>query len=109
MVVKYADNVLKGFATSVSILLSALVSALYFHDLLINYPFLVGSVIVLFSVYLYGYTPSSPTPSTNAIAGGVSTSSTMSRISSGSNVSGNDNSSNKLNTNTTTGSSGSNV
>ena len=57
MVVKYADNVLKGFATSLSIVLSAVVSALYFHDVNINFAFTVGATIVLGSVYLYGYVP----------------------------------------------------
>lgn len=57
LVVKYADNVLKGFATSISILLSALVSWKYFHDVEINAGFVIGSAIVLSSVYLYGYTP----------------------------------------------------
>jgi UDP-sugar transporter A1/2/3 len=57
VVVKYADNVLKGFATSVSILLSALVSWKYFHDIEINSGFVIGSSTVLASVYLYGYVP----------------------------------------------------
>jgi UDP-sugar transporter A1/2/3 len=57
MVVKYADNVLKGFATSLSIILSALVSAVYFHDIDINSAFVFGSLVVLVSVYLYGYQP----------------------------------------------------
>jgi UDP-sugar transporter A1/2/3 len=33
VVVKYADNILKGFATSLSILLSAVISYMYFSDL----------------------------------------------------------------------------
>lgn len=57
MVVKYADNVLKGFATSISIVLSCVVSALYFHDVDINQPFLVGAMVVLSSVYTYGTNP----------------------------------------------------
>lgn len=60
MVVKYADNVLKGFATSLSIILSALISAMYFHDIDINNAFCIGSMVVLVSVYLYGYTPRIP-------------------------------------------------
>lgn len=60
MVVKYADNVLKGFATSISILLSALVSAIYFHDININQSFAAGAIVVLGSVYLYGYVPAKP-------------------------------------------------
>lgn len=53
VVVKYADNILKGFATSFSIILSGIVSAAFldFHPSLL---FLCGSGIVMFSVYLYG-------------------------------------------------------
>lgn len=54
IVVKYADNVLKGFATSLSIILSALFSFQYFHDVDLNAGFVVGAGIVLTSVYLYG-------------------------------------------------------
>ena len=57
IVVKYADNVLKGFATSLSILLSSVVSAMYFNDIDVNFAFIVGAFIVLLSVYYYGYTP----------------------------------------------------
>lgn len=57
VVVKYADNVLKGFATSLSILISCLVSWYSFHDIDINSGFTIGAVIVLASVYVYGYTP----------------------------------------------------
>jgi len=54
VVVKYADNVLKGFATSISILLSSIISYYYFHDVDINGYFIVGAMTVLASVYLYG-------------------------------------------------------
>jgi hypothetical protein len=57
VVVKYADNVLKGFATSISILISSVVSWYLFHDLDVNMGFLFGSGIVLTAVYTYGYTP----------------------------------------------------
>lgn len=57
VVVKYADNVLKGFATSLSIILSALVSAVYFTDVDINSAFVLGAAVVLLSVYYYGYNP----------------------------------------------------
>jgi UDP-sugar transporter A1/2/3 len=32
VVVKYADNVMKGFATSISIIISAVISYILFHD-----------------------------------------------------------------------------
>ena len=35
-VMKYADNIIKGFATSISIIFSSLVSYLIFNDLVIN-------------------------------------------------------------------------
>jgi len=57
VVVKYADNVLKGFATSLSILISSIVSYYMFHDIDINAGFLFGAVVVLSAVYVYGYTP----------------------------------------------------
>ncbi|RKP13622.1 nucleotide-sugar transporter [Piptocephalis cylindrospora] len=52
-VVKYADNILKGFATSLSILLSGLISYLFldFHPTL---PFLLGASLVLLSTFMYG-------------------------------------------------------
>jgi UDP-sugar transporter A1/2/3 len=59
IVVKYADNILKGFATSLSIVLSSIVSFFYFHDISVNVSYVIGSLVVLVSVYLYGYTPSS--------------------------------------------------
>eukprot|EP01038_Epipyxis_sp_PR26KG_P005281 gene5281-7341_t len=77
VVVKYADNVLKGFATSLSILLSCLVSLVFFHDIIINNGFIFGAMIVLGSVYLYGYQPNTnqtmnKTPSTSQIKDGKS-------------------------------------
>ncbi len=59
VVVKYADNVLKGFATSLSIIISSLVSLYFFNDIDINTAFVVGSIVVLTAVYVYGYTPPS--------------------------------------------------
>jgi UDP-sugar transporter A1/2/3 len=64
VVVKYADNVLKGFATSLSIILSCIVSDYFFHDLKVSTAFLVGSAIVLSAVFLFGYTPTAPITST---------------------------------------------
>ncbi|KAJ3242232.1 hypothetical protein HDU81_006644, partial [Chytriomyces hyalinus] len=47
LVVKYADNILKGFATSISIILSAIASVFLF-DFHISAIFCVGSTIVLY-------------------------------------------------------------
>eukprot|EP00611_Tribonema_gayanum_P027389 TRINITY_DN674_c2_g2_i1.p1 TRINITY_DN674_c2_g2~~TRINITY_DN674_c2_g2_i1.p1 ORF type:complete len:392 (+),score=155.94 TRINITY_DN674_c2_g2_i1:251-1426(+) len=53
LVVKYADNVVKGFATSLSILMTCAVSYFLF-DFKINAHFLAGAAIVVYSTYLYG-------------------------------------------------------
>ena len=46
IVVKYADNVIKNFATSLSIILSAVVSEVLFKDLAVNTSFIAGAGIV---------------------------------------------------------------
>lgn len=53
VVVKYADNILKGFATSFSIIISCVVSV-YLFDFHINGQFLLGAVLVIAAVLLYG-------------------------------------------------------
>jgi UDP-sugar transporter A1/2/3 len=68
VVVKYADNVLKGFATSLSILLSAVVSMIMFNDIDINAAFSAGALVVLLSVFFFGYTPAPITTSGKVVA-----------------------------------------
>jgi UDP-sugar transporter A1/2/3 len=58
MVVKYADNILKGFATSISILISSLVSVFLF-DFQLTVWFLTGSLFVVMATYLYERFPGS--------------------------------------------------
>ncbi|KAI8575517.1 hypothetical protein K450DRAFT_261314 [Umbelopsis ramanniana AG] len=53
LVVKYADNILKGFATSISIILSMLVSVWLFN-FIISGPFVLGAALVIFATRLYG-------------------------------------------------------
>ncbi|KAH8556095.1 nucleotide-sugar transporter-domain-containing protein [Umbelopsis sp. PMI_123] len=53
LVVKYADNILKGFATSISIILSTLVSVWIFN-FIISGPFVLGAALVIFATRLYG-------------------------------------------------------
>ncbi|CAG8460869.1 9176_t:CDS:1 [Acaulospora colombiana] len=53
IVVRYADNILKGFATSLSIIVSGIIS-FYFFDFCPNFQFTIGAVIVMASTYLYG-------------------------------------------------------
>jgi UDP-sugar transporter A1/2/3 len=53
VVVKFADNVMKVFATSLSILLSSFVSWRVMKDFDLTATFLTGSAIVLASVTLF--------------------------------------------------------
>lgn len=59
VVVKYADNLLKGFATSIAIILSCIVSVILF-DFHISLQFSIGTLLVLASIFLYGYQPTNP-------------------------------------------------
>lgn len=53
VVVKYADNILKGFATSLSIILSCIASVFLF-DYVITLKFTLGAALVILAIYLYG-------------------------------------------------------
>jgi len=52
--IKFADNILKGFATSISIIVSTILSWYVLDDLLPGPHFLAGTVIVVGSSLLYG-------------------------------------------------------
>ena len=52
--IKYADNILKGFATSVSILVSTAWSYLFLDDLDLGPRFLAGAGLVIAATFLYG-------------------------------------------------------
>ncbi|KAJ3387844.1 hypothetical protein HDU84_000448 [Entophlyctis sp. JEL0112] len=56
LVVKYADNILKGFATSISVILSALASV-YLFNFKISKTFVLGSLLVLWATHIYGRPP----------------------------------------------------
>ena len=56
LVIKYSDNILKGFATSLSIVLSFLASVALF-DFKLTITFVLGSTIVLISTWLYNQPP----------------------------------------------------
>ncbi|KAF8923143.1 hypothetical protein BGZ58_003301 [Dissophora ornata] len=60
IVVKYADNILKGFATSLSIIISGIISV-YFFDFEPSLQFQLGTLVVIMSTFLYGR-PDSPIP-----------------------------------------------
>lgn len=57
VVVKYADNILKGFATSLAIVLSCMVS-IYLFSFQLTLQFSFGTILVIISVFLYGHDPS---------------------------------------------------
>lgn len=59
-VIKYADNILKGFATSVSIILSTLISYFWLQDFVPTSIFFLGAVLVIAATFLYGYEGKSP-------------------------------------------------
>ncbi|XP_053202733.1 UDP-N-acetylglucosamine transporter-like [Panonychus citri] len=54
-VMKYADNILKGFATSISIVISTLISFYLLDDFTPQPYFIYGAPMVLAAVILYGY------------------------------------------------------
>jgi UDP-sugar transporter A1/2/3 len=63
-VIKYADNILKGFASSIAIIISCLAANLLFNTKLTGL-LMFGTIMVVVSVFLYSYTPSkseSPEP-----------------------------------------------
>ncbi|XP_064382823.1 UDP-N-acetylglucosamine transporter-like isoform X2 [Halichondria panicea] len=53
-VMKYADNILKGFATSLSIVLSSFVSYFFLSDFHPTWFFVMGATFVLLATFLYG-------------------------------------------------------
>jgi len=60
VVAKYADNISKGFATAVSIILTCIASVFIF-DMRPSNGFLLGTSLVLMSLYLYTLSPPAPT------------------------------------------------
>ncbi|KAG7456865.1 hypothetical protein MATL_G00240360 [Megalops atlanticus] len=63
-VIKYADNILKSFTTSVSIILSTIISYFWLQDFNPTSVFFLGAVLVIFATFLYGYQGKvSPAPS----------------------------------------------
>lgn len=63
VVVKYADNILKGFATSLAIVISC-VASVYIFNFQLTFQFSVGALFVIFSIFLYGYVPKPTTVAT---------------------------------------------
>jgi len=57
LVVKYADSLLKGFSTALSIVASCLVSYLFFEDTHPSPQFALGVLLVMISTVLYSVNP----------------------------------------------------
>ncbi|XP_061588570.1 solute carrier family 35 member A3b isoform X3 [Cololabis saira] len=55
VVIKYADNILKGFATSLSIIMSTLISYFLLKDFNPTGVFFLGAVLVIAATFLYSY------------------------------------------------------
>ncbi|GLH12923.1 UDP-galactose transporter senju [Gryllus bimaculatus] len=56
VVVKYADNILKGFATSLAIVISCVVSV-YLFNFNLTSQFVSGALLVICSIFMYNYRP----------------------------------------------------
>lgn len=99
IVIKYADNILKGFATSIAIIVSCLASA-YLFNTIIDMIFAFGTLLVVLSVMLYSYVPpsSSNSPQSSQISSQMSSLSSSPKINISDNIklNGNSNSNNKL-------------
>lgn len=67
MVVKYADNILKGFAVSLSIIVSSVMSYFLLGDFQPSGYFVIGASIVIASTFLYGYEPKQIQPQSNRV------------------------------------------
>ncbi|KAL6104273.1 slc35a3 [Pungitius sinensis] len=55
VVIKYADNILKGFATSLSIILSTLISYFLLEDFIPTRLFFLGALLVVAATFLYSH------------------------------------------------------
>ncbi|XP_013408278.1 UDP-N-acetylglucosamine transporter isoform X2 [Lingula anatina] len=62
VVVKYADNILKGFACSAAIVFASLASV-YLFNFQLSLQFVIGACLVCISVFMYGYQPKEKTQS----------------------------------------------
>lgn len=56
IVIKYADNIIKGFATSIAIVVSTILS-IFLFGFEIKPLFVFGSILVISAVYLYSLPP----------------------------------------------------
>jgi len=56
VVVKYADNILKGFACSLAIIITC-VASIFIFDFSLSLQFVAGAALVISSIFMYGYQP----------------------------------------------------
>lgn len=66
VVVKYADNILKGFACSLAIILTCVFS-IFLFGFKLSVQFSVGAGLVIGSIFLYGYVPKPETKTTSKV------------------------------------------
>ncbi len=52
LVLKYSDNILKGFASSSSVIFSCIIAMIFF-DFQLTIPFSIGSLLVIVSIIIY--------------------------------------------------------
>lgn len=65
MVVKYADNILKGFATSLAIIITC-VASIFIFNFQLTIQFSIGALLVIAAIFLYGYVPKPSKPEKKA-------------------------------------------
>jgi UDP-galactose transporter len=61
-VMKYADNVVKGFAVAISLVLSSIISNLFLEDTVLNFGFFTGATVVCLSAFMYSRTGEATRP-----------------------------------------------
>lgn len=59
LVVKYADNILKGFATSLAIIITS-VASIFIFGFQLTVQFSIGALLVIVAIFMYGYVPKKP-------------------------------------------------
>ncbi|XP_030640488.1 UDP-galactose translocator [Chanos chanos] len=67
VVVKYADNILKGFATSISIIVST-VTSVYLFGFHVDLVFTLGAGMVIGAVYMYSLPKATPSPTSASLS-----------------------------------------
>lgn len=69
VVVKYADNILKGFACSLAIIISSIIS-IFLFGFVISMQFVLGAALVISSIFLYGHQPQKAKSKTEGLLDG---------------------------------------